>query len=165
MSGTGPSSKPEFPPLLPVGFHPMSLDDLRQLCVDGFPLSGTRAAIMDGLEQVVGILRADQLAGELWIDGSFLTEKINPQDVDLALKLDDSFLAQCSQGQLDRINWFNDSPDLEGTYFCDSYVFAVYPEGHALHGQGDWMNAYWIRQYGFNRDDTQYKGIARIDLQ
>ena len=36
------AAKPEFPPLLPVGLHDMTLDELRALCVTPFSLSERR---------------------------------------------------------------------------------------------------------------------------
>jgi len=66
--------KPEWPPLLKHGFHPMTMDTLREMCVTAFPLSKTRAAIMAGIEQLVLDISGYGIAAELWIDGSFVTE-------------------------------------------------------------------------------------------
>jgi hypothetical protein len=45
-----PDDKPEYPPLLPIGRHDVSLKELRALCLDPFSLSATRGRIMAGLE-------------------------------------------------------------------------------------------------------------------
>ena len=37
---------------------------------------------MDGLEHVARCVAFSGLAGDLWIDGSFITEKIDPKDAD-----------------------------------------------------------------------------------
>ncbi len=80
--------KDDFPPLLPEGFHPMSLADLRLLCVNRFSSSITRPSIMDGLEKVVYELNKSGLHLEVWVDGSFTTEKLNPDDSDIAIRVD-----------------------------------------------------------------------------
>lgn len=71
--------KVEYPPLLSAGFHEMTVEALRVLCVDSFPLSKTRADIMSGFEEVVRELRKAHVSGEIWTDGSFLTEKNRPR--------------------------------------------------------------------------------------
>lgn len=40
---------------------------------------------MNGLENVVQVLEQAGLAGDLWVDGSFMTEAIDPADSDVAL--------------------------------------------------------------------------------
>ena len=77
IAGT-PSGKAEFSPLLPLGRHEMTLAHLRQVCVDRFPLSATRPVIMGGLEKVINKLLEDAVKGEVWVDGSFVTEKMDP---------------------------------------------------------------------------------------
>src|SRR5688500_8482129 len=77
--------KPEFPPLLPDGFHPMTLADLRALCVSSRGPSLTRARIVEGLDDLVGRLVRAAVLGEVWIDGSFVTEKVDPEDVDILI--------------------------------------------------------------------------------
>jgi hypothetical protein len=52
------------------------------------PLSASRRVIFTGLVTFVQTLEAAKVPGELWLDGSFLTEKINPKDVDVILKVD-----------------------------------------------------------------------------
>jgi hypothetical protein len=79
------ADKQEFPPLLAAGFHKTDLAGLRRLAVIRFPDSFTRPSIMTHLEQIVGRINSAAIAGEIWVDGSFLTEKLNPEDVDVLL--------------------------------------------------------------------------------
>lgn len=81
------TDKEEFPPLLEPGFHVTTLADLRSGCVTAFPLSKSRAQIMDGLEKFVDMLRSEGIVGDLWIDGSFMTQKLDPEDVDIVLSV------------------------------------------------------------------------------
>ena len=69
----------------------MTLIEVRQLCVDNFPNSETREPVMNGLEYVVYRLTEAGICGDLWVDGSFLTEKIDPNDVDLLLHIKPDF--------------------------------------------------------------------------
>jgi hypothetical protein len=110
---------------------------------------------MNGIEAICGALSTALIPSEVWVDGSFLTQKIDPADVDLAVRLPYSRLPNPSPEQgalLQRIS----SKNFAG---CDSYVFLDYPNGHAQYAVGDMMRAYWQRQFGFSRND-QFKGIA-----
>ena len=137
--------------------------ELRELCVDGFPLSNTRDTIMRGLEEVVNTLRANDIAGDLWINGSFVTEKIDPNDVDIVLFVDGEFLENATPEQKQAINWL--SSDLKGSYRCDSYTSVRWPESSARHWEGEYWRAYWTRQWGFDRSDAPAKGIVVVSLE
>jgi hypothetical protein len=150
-------NKLEFPPLLAPGVHEMRLADLRKLCVDQFRLSTSRDALMRGIEAICSSLSTTLIPSHVWIDGSFLTQKIDPADVDLAVRIHFATLPNPGPEQralIDRIQ----RKQFAG---CDSYVFFEYPVGHPHHGVGDMMRAYWQRQFGFSRIDT-LKGLAAV---
>ncbi|QDK79236.1 hypothetical protein EXU85_11715 [Spirosoma sp. KCTC 42546] len=72
-----------------------SLEEFEQIFVTPFPLSGTRLSIYTGLLEYIEAL-GDTLnqvtytgSWQLWIDGSFTTNKLNPNDVDILSLLDD----------------------------------------------------------------------------
>ena len=151
---------------MPVGKHILTVAKLRQLCVDRFPLSRTRATIMLGLEQIVDRLRASHISGELWVDGSFLTDKINPNDSDVVLFIQQAFCDNATVQQKEAIKWINSN--LKSSHCCDSYVSIEYPPSHPLYWEGEYLRAYWMRQWGFSTDDAgkvnMMKGIAVISL-
>jgi hypothetical protein len=155
-------ASPEFPPLLPIGRHQKTMTELRKLCVEEFPLSKTRDTIMRGLEQVVGMLRNKKIQGELWVNGSFLTQKIDPNDVDIILLIQGIFYDNAKAEQKACIEWVNDN--LEETHHCDSYVHVEWPESHPRFWFGEYMRTWWFRQWGFARDGVTMKGIAVVSL-
>jgi hypothetical protein len=150
-----------FSPLLPVGRQQLSITELREFCVGKFPLSKTRELIMSGLKQIVDRLLAVKVQGELWIDGSFLTEKIDPNDSDVVLFVQSTFCDGATTEQMQAINWVNG--DLKSSHCCDSYVSIEYPQTHPLFWHGEYWKAYWMKQWGFSRDD-EMKGIAVVSL-
>jgi uncharacterized protein DUF6932 len=142
MLGTG---KVEFPPLLPAGFHEMPLPALRHLCVDGFPLSTVRAGLMGGIEAICGSLSTALVPASVWIDGSFMTQKIDPADVDLAVRL--SFAALPSPGPEQQALFAR----IAGKQFagCDSYIDRI-PGGSSRargwrHDAGLLATAIWFQ--------------------
>jgi hypothetical protein len=156
-----PIAPPDLPSLLPLGFHHLTMGNVQQVCVDLFPLSTSRGAIFGGLITFVNTLEAANVPGELWLDGSFLTEKINPKDVDVILKVDAAVYNSGTHEQHDAIDWViaNQKPTLK----CDSYALIQYPPGDALHAEGLWWYSYWHKQWGFSREDDP-KGIIVISL-
>jgi hypothetical protein len=159
---TTPSSKPEYPPLLPVGLHPKTVEEIRDMCVKAFPLSKTRKKIMDGLEAVINTLSNEKVAAQVWVDGSFLTEKIEHEDSDVVLVIENDVYVNGTAKQKQLIEVI--SLNLKNTqYLCDSYVHIEYPQGHALYWHGEWMRAYWIRQFGVSRGKED-KGMAVVTV-
>jgi len=155
----GTPHKQEFPPLLSLGFHPMTLDQLRGVSVDQIRQSKRRKPIMEGLEKILQKLTADGIAAEVWVDGSFLTKKIDPDDSDILVVIDGTFVAQATPAQKSTIDWL--LSDLKSGYMCHSHVHFQQPTGHAEYNASVWWHSYWLKQFGFTRKD-QPKGIAVI---
>lgn len=150
-------SKEEFPPLLAPGFYDIGIDGVRRLCVARFPDSVTRPSIMAGLDTVISMIQRTGIKGEVRIDGSFLTEKLNPDDSDIILVLNSDDLSDMDPRQVDFIKRFS-SFNLSSTHRCDNYVLVR--DNTAL---AEWNYAYWLRQFGFSRSDHM-KGLAVIKL-
>ncbi|HEY1602478.1 MAG TPA: hypothetical protein VGG64_22940 [Pirellulales bacterium] len=156
------SNKDEFPPLLPDGFHVMTASELRALAVDEkrFPGSSSRAALMGRLEHIIAVLREKRIDGELWIDGSFLTEKIDPDDIDISLRIQAAAYDNGSPDQVQTIDWMT---GLWQTDSIDGYLHLEWPIGHPNHSVGLGNFEYWKRQWGRGRNGTP-KGIVVVNL-
>jgi hypothetical protein len=132
---SGPGGNTEFPPLLAIGRHLHSVQEMETLCVTAFPKSATRPTIMAGLHQVIAKLDDDVgIVGELWADGSFLTKKVDPEDVDLVLRMQSDFADTCNAEQDAVIQWV--ASDLHASHHCHSFVLVHWPEGHQFYWQG-----------------------------
>jgi hypothetical protein len=139
----------------------MTVAEMATRCVQDFPLSSTRAAIMDGLTAIAARLVKSWVVGELWVDGSFVTEKINPDDVDVVLRIGAGLYVDGLPEQRESIDWINSN--LKESHRCDSYILMEYPYTDQLYPEGELDRSYWHRQFGFSRD-LEYKGIAVIKL-
>jgi hypothetical protein len=137
--------------MFPEGFHRMTMDELRKRCVDDFPKSNRRGMIMDGLERMVTKLISVGLDEcELWIDGSFLTVKPEPGDVDIVLFAPSQFWDKGTNEQTQTLEWLEDEDRHEAIkqeYYCDAHAFPLYPEKSSLHvfslaGKAEWHNTY-----------------------
>lgn len=142
----------EHAPLFPAGLHDFTEHELDNHFLSAFSESTTRPALITGLRAFLASLRNVGIAFEIWLDGSFCTEKINPNDIDLVVfadekqvnSLDDSnkrYLA----GLLDRIT-------SRRKFGCD-VLFA--PAGDMN------LRSYWRGWYGFDRHERP-KGMVKI---
>jgi len=116
---------------------------------------------MEGFGRVIQKLRLNSIEGEVWVDGSFVTEKINPADVDLILRCSADFFENGTQQQRRTVEWLK--TDLKSSHLCDAYCLIEWPEDHQNYWVGEYMHNYWMRQFGFSRGNAM-KGIAVIAL-
>lgn len=152
----------DFSPLLQPGFHLSSLPGLETMCVDAFnPKSTTRENIMEGLKQVLNQLASVSLQCDVWVDGGFLTEKINPKDSDIVIRASGPYVESASQSIKDVVKWLG--TDLKPKFLCHCFFLPVYPVGHQLYDFARNSDAYWKGQFGFSRANNP-KGIAVIKL-
>jgi hypothetical protein len=117
---------------------------------------------MAGLEGVVETLNNARIKASLWVDGSFLTQKIDPEDADVLLCVPCASWQAMTPEQQAAIDWFQNR-DRWATHRCDTYRTVEFPVGHPSYPRWEWLRAYWIRQYGFSRTD-EVKGIAVVGL-
>lgn len=147
----------EYPSIFEIGRREMNLTELRTACVDGFPQSSVRHELMLIVENLCTELTAVGLDCEVWVDGSFLSHKMDPNDIDIVVANKSSSPTATQTELLNRI--------ITKTYHpkCDSYTFYDAPQGDPDFPIGELMRSYWIRQFCFNRNE-QAKGMASIGI-
>ena len=157
---------PDEEALLPCGPHSMTLSDVRSLCVDvsKFSASSTRASIMDGLEIFAKRLVDAWIVGELWVDGSFLSKRVDPKDVDVVVRIGGGIFDEGLQAQKDALRWVIQNQ--KETLRCDSQILMEYWPSHPFFMQGELDHALYKSRFGFkdNGDYGEYKGFAVIRL-
>jgi hypothetical protein len=151
----------EFPPLWSQGFHELSLTDVENACVSAFDLSTTRKDLMAALQLVVEQLNENGIAGEIWLDGSFVTEKINPKDVDFILVADSSVYDEGTDEQRAVLDGLTDGELWRPPLLCDTN--AAYIDPPDLQGTSNVME-YWTNRFGLSLGDRTPKGIVVIKL-
>jgi hypothetical protein len=148
--------------LLSGGRHWVTLDELRALCVAAFFLSKRRELLLVVVTDVLRALSGENIIAEVWIDGSFLTRKIDPDDVDLVVVLDAENVppatATAAWAVLHRIN----DQEFNQPLKCDSYLYWDVPKSHPQFRENEIWRAYWLRQFCFSRK-AQIKGLAVVN--
>lgn len=78
-----------------------------------------------------------------WIDGSFVTKKQEPHDIDLVTFIDFS-IAEMFEDTLSEFKY----PRSEIMFGVDAYLVKTYPPGHRLYKVYLSDRAYWINHFG-----------------
>jgi hypothetical protein len=155
----------DSPPLLPAGEHILTPDELRDIGVYKFPLSKTRRDIGKGIDRMLDGLAAVKILGELVVDGSFLTEEIDPSDVDFTLIVTPTFYELCNREQRKILEWVRDDFSIKVTHLCDCYLCVEYQEGHPDYFDGIQNRSYWINLYSKSVVYKRVRGVAIIRLE
>jgi hypothetical protein len=156
-------SKPEFPPLLDAGLHRLTLEELNRLTVDHFPNSETRSPLFAELRKLLALIASLGLKCQIWIDGSFLTEKTNPGDVD--------FIVDIPVNQLDTLDATQEAlvsnlvRQIYRAQGLHSFVLASCPMGHKDYAASLEAKEQWKRDFGFSLVGREPKGIAVIEAK
>lgn len=160
-----PSRKTDYPPLLPEGFHPVTVERLRELCVDHamFKYAKERGRLFDNLLAVLDRVGQSGIPFEVWVDGSFLTQKLNPDDVDVVLRIHVDDWNQATNEQRVQIDWISSHDclsdyDFKGNYFLDCDA------GHPEAAIGEINRKTWIYEFGYAANKIDPKGIAVLAL-
>lgn len=161
--------------LLPSGVHKCDEDEFRTLLVDRFPTSTSRAIIAAGFTR----LRADacdcDIAGMHWVDGSFVTNKVDPDDVDLVTFVDAELLDSLAGTPAEEfiMGTLAAGPATPPQYRSDSYLVAVAASTHPGHDAFMLARDYWRQWFGQMRTllgpdgeplPPNSKGILQMEL-
>ncbi len=120
-----PDAPDVFSWLLPAGIWPCTLNEIERKLADDFALSRTRESLFNGLTFYLRDLRALGLSGRIWLDGSFVTGKIDPADVDAILLVSfDAFNRLSNDDQFEALALIRDGQRIKARY--DVHAFGTF---------------------------------------
>lgn len=140
------------PPLFPPGLHPVAETDLDNHFLQAFSSSTTRAPLIAGLRAFFAALRRVGVTFEVWLDGSFCTQKLDPNDVDLVVFADPAEVDRLDASRQAYLRGLFDRVNSRRQFGCD-VLFAPANDAN--------LRSYWRGWYGFDRSE-QPKGIATL---
>ena len=146
-----------YEPLLVAGIHPMAAPKMKEVLVDAFNdgrehrqyLLSRLHAFLERLSQLIG------RAFKVWIDGSLLSSKPEPADVDLVVITHAEQLNALGQSEKEALRQiFNtERQNVKQQFSCDVYLM--------LAGDDD-REQYWRTFFGHDRNGRP-KGIVEMD--
>jgi hypothetical protein len=147
--------------VLPAGRYLTEPAELESRFVDMFPASVTRKALFAGWlkrrEAVAALVPVEME----WIDGSFVTAKRDPADIDLATFIQAHHLATLPLRARKEVLKLTVAPFSRLAYGCHSFLVVAFPESHPQHNFYLEGRGYWDRFWSASRSATP-KGYLEI---
>jgi hypothetical protein len=139
----------------------LNMSQFQELFVDKWPPeTSTRHAIFDTFEKYLAdfqdIITPDF---EMWIDGSFVTQKSNPQDIDFVSFIDYTVYFKEVKLIDNQFNKYGTK-----TFYgklLDGYVSPIYPEGHKDAYDTRANEVYWFNQFSSTKPDRFKKKYSK----
>ena len=147
---------------LEPGLHQMKVDDIEKEFVTPFPHSSTRKDILDGFKKHSDELQMILNKYMQMIDGSFVTNKNDPGDVDLICFIDGDMLDAMNRADQMKIAALLDGKTTKATHMCDAYFCPSYPDTHPKYHGYRTTRKYWMGEFGYDRSDVA-KGIVILE--
>ncbi len=148
----------EYGNLTPYEVIEVDLTTFEAYFVTAFPNSKTRKRLFENYLQYIYRFQDEVFPFfEQWINGSFVTQKENPKDIDLVTFLDYEVYEKRGDKVLDKFWTF--SLEDEG---IDSYLVRDYPESHIKFAKTIHFKKEWRDLYGSTRGKTRNKGFLKI---
>ena len=151
----------------------MTLREFCNLAIVPFISKSTRRTYLGHkLLEIFDFLAVEKVAGHMWIDGSFLTEKPTPKDYDVLLRLtwDEYNLGSVAKKKL--INAFHQNQFWK-SHKCHSFVNFEFPRNRTEYAEWEQNRRDWKRDYqlqrltdgSLDRTGKFKKGIAVVPLR
>lgn len=149
---------------LPQGLIESNLNEFKNRFVNDFNGSTTRNEIFNGYIRFCNKFISNNIASKQWINGSFTTEKTNPNDLDFVTHLDGVKIDELDVGQQNTLLEIFDNKKAKSECKCDVYFIIQYPEDLSdLFKHYKNREEYWLKQFGHDRNEYP-KGIVEFDL-
>ncbi|MDQ7083854.1 MAG: hypothetical protein Q9M36_02525 [Sulfurovum sp.] len=148
----------EFGNPKPYEIIALSMEECENIFVKNFPDSDTRIDNWDGLKRFNHDLKTVlKYPLRQWIDGSFVTNKLNPNDIDLVSFIHQlDFVPSLSLFDMNRSDGYP-----KKQYNIDGYVIINLPESHQYYVKMQEQTNYWKEFFSTDREGNP-KSIVEI---
>ncbi|EMS79191.1 DUF6932 family protein [Desulfotignum phosphitoxidans] len=136
---------------LPPGFHDWSLSEIKENLVKNFSSDSNRGKLFSGYCRLRDEMISIDLQFEHWIDGSFCTQKIKPNDIDMLSIIPAENIEKLNSTEKNKLVSCVNGPISKEQYCCDSYMLAAVPENHPNYQLFHKMHMYWYGEFGLDR--------------
>jgi len=146
---------------LPPGRHTATVDEVETVLVDGFPTSMRRRPLFESWKALrEAITRIVSVTIER-IDGSYVTKKDEPEDIDLVTHIPGAELEALDAADRAMLRGLVSHKISQALHDCDSYYCAVFPPGHPHHAVYQAAFDYWDKWFGHDRNGRP-KGYVEV---
>lgn len=147
---------------LPEGIHRPTLSAFKQKFVVDCNGSCTRKPIFLGYVRYCTKVNTLNFASLQWIDGSYTTNKTDPNDIDLVTHVDGIQMAE-SLGYAELIKKLVDVEYCKREYSCHPFILPIFPQSDIRYPvTRRWLD-YWLKWFGSSRAHKK-KGFIEFDI-
>jgi hypothetical protein len=115
--------------VLPPNIHTITGAEFKEVFLDNMPSSSTRSEIYAGMIRLINRLIVYDVIKKIWLDGSFVTDKQNPDDIEICFFLDAvAFSALPDSVRSDIWKLLGDAERCYRNYLCDIKRIRVYAD-------------------------------------
>jgi len=140
----------------------ITLDEFEEIFVKSFDEDSIRHEIFSQYQSYLSDFQQSITKDfTQWIDGSFVTNKKNPRDLDLVNLLDYQIVEE-NQEALNQ-NFLSEGSMKK--FGLDTYVVRLYPEDHKFHTRTQSDLAYWNHWFGFSKLNRRRKRFSKGFLE
>lgn len=149
---------------VPYKIIELSLSEFQSAFVDGLEDTSHRKNLFRRYLQFINEVKTSfGIAFFQWIDGSFVTTKSLPEDLDVVTFLPYDIMIQ----KIGAVFYFREHAITK--YSVDAKFCPVCKWNHRFYADSKQQESYWANLYGFSRQDAEGKkwpkGIIKIDFQ
>ena len=148
----------EFGNSKPYEVVSLNIDECKNIFVDNFTLSSTRLDNWNGFLQFNKDLKTlAKYPIKQWIDGSFVTNKLNPTDIDLVSFINElDFVPSLSLFDMNRSDGYP-----KKMYNIDGYVIIDLPDNHQYSAKMKEQISYWKDFFSTDKENNP-KAIIEV---
>src|SRR5690554_2392311 len=146
--------------IVPYELHPVTIAELEEEFVQPFTKSSTRKNIVEGHSNyVIEIFQILEHNFFQWLDGSFVTQKLDPNDIDVINFVHYSDYTNNITGNLRKFLTHFGDPRSE--YKVDGYIVPVYPPNDPRFALTIDKYNYWRLLFGRDKNNNP-KGMLEL---
>lgn len=148
--------------LLPTGLHRVTVDQVHSAFVAPFPTSANRQKLYEqwllhreAIATLVPVQRQ-------WLNGSYVTAKVDPGDVDVVTFVDGAVLEALDPAPLALLESLVSGHDTRDLWGIDSFLVATYAEDHPAYATSRRTEGAWRRTWTNVKGTDLTKGFLEV---
>lgn len=159
MSETGAAPDFDSRGLLPDGVHECDEQVFEAKFVNAFPSSSRRPMLFDGFLKLRKEAQVVLSSATQWVDGSYVTDKVEPDDVDLVTFVDIDLLNALFIEQQNVVKeLLNGREDTKNKYGCHTFLVPCCDPNNNFFGLFEMQRLYWRKWFGSTRGTVDPDG-------
>ena len=156
-----PLAFPDDQEALEPGRHPATIPEIEEALVTAFPSSARRRPLFESWRNVVAAIERVTPIKDHWLDGSFVTKKAEPTDIDCVSFFESATFDALGPVDHTLLKALLSAKVTVGLFGCDSYAVIEYPEDHPARGTYEAARTYWDGWLGHDRNGNA-KGYVEV---